>query len=542
MKSIFTLWSLMTLLTYQSLKGQGFSMELQSRFQHIIDSFQNNPANPYVGGMSVAVKVDKLAEWQGATGYAARNVDAQNNLLPGGTAFSISNLSRIYSVTKTFTASLVLELANAGVFKLDEPITKYLPLISNVNPGLNTSVTIRQLLVHESGYSDYTGEMQLQIAVAFNPNHVWTPYEMVSFVHQISAPGTERRYSSTNYILLGAIIETVTGKPVEQQFRDRFFSPLQLSSMYFDGREAIGNRGVLVAPHDNISPFDPIFQLTGQPTFPDAYTNISRFPLTGIVSLAFTSGGIVSNIADLAEWGNDLYNGKATSESTLSQMLQSISATPDEDGDRLGFGIILSNKISGKYDFIGHDGNAPGYRSILFYQPQKKLTLALMTNYHGANLYDVAKKLYEALPDYLCGNNDKEEQKIQLCFNGNTLCVSNSAAENFIRKGAHLGSCLQSSKVKNEAVAHYDNNSISTFPNPFTSSTTISFKSTVDGLVSLKIYDMNGKMVANIYNGTAQPKLTNKINFDGSKLPPGTYVCKLQTSTGSSEEKLVKLR
>jgi CubicO group peptidase (beta-lactamase class C family) len=145
MKSIFTLWSLMILLTYQSLKGQGFSPELQSRFQHIIDSFQNNPANPYVGGMAVAVKVDRVAEWQGATGYAARNIDAQNNLLPGGTAFSVSNLSRIYSVTKTFTASLTLELANAGVFNLDDQIIRYLPLLSAVNPGLNTFVTIRQL-------------------------------------------------------------------------------------------------------------------------------------------------------------------------------------------------------------------------------------------------------------------------------------------------------------------------------------------------------------------------------------------------------------
>ena len=142
----------------------------------------------------------------------------------------------------------------------------------------------------------------------------------------------------------------------------------------------------------------------------------------------------------------------------------------------------------------------------------------------------------------MCGNNDREEQKIQLCFNGNTLCVSNSAAENFIRKGAYLGTCLHSSQEKNKVETSYDNNSISTFPNPFTSSTSISFKSTVNGLVSLKIYDLNGKMVAQVYNGMAQPKVTNKVNFDGSKLPPGTYICKLQTATGSSEEKLVKLR
>ena len=75
------------LIICASIYAQGFSPSVQTRLQHIIDSFQNNLANPFVGGMSVAIKVDGLAMWQGATGYAARNVDAQNNLLPGGTPF-----------------------------------------------------------------------------------------------------------------------------------------------------------------------------------------------------------------------------------------------------------------------------------------------------------------------------------------------------------------------------------------------------------------------------------------------------------------------
>jgi D-alanyl-D-alanine carboxypeptidase len=266
---------LQTLL--QQSFGQGFSPGTQAKLQHVIDSFQNDPANPYVGGMSIAIKVDGLALWQGATGYAARNVDDQNNLLPGGTAFTKDTLSRIYSITKTFTAALTLELVKRGVFGLDEPIIKYLPLLSAVNPGLNTTVSIRQLLAHESGYSDYTDEVDLQVAVAFAPTHIWTPYEMVSYVHQVAAPGSVRKYSSTNYVLLGAIIEAATGKPVEELFRKGFFNRLDLSSMYFGGRESNGNRGHLASPHDNISAFNPIFEATGQSTFPDAYTNISRF-------------------------------------------------------------------------------------------------------------------------------------------------------------------------------------------------------------------------------------------------------------------------
>jgi hypothetical protein len=62
--------------------SQGFSSQTTGRLQHVIDSFQNNPANPYIGGISPAIKVDGLAFWQGATGYAARNIDGNNNLLP----------------------------------------------------------------------------------------------------------------------------------------------------------------------------------------------------------------------------------------------------------------------------------------------------------------------------------------------------------------------------------------------------------------------------------------------------------------------------
>ena len=85
--SILKQWYLTFILaiTLPSLSfSQGFSSQTTARLQHVIDSFQNNPANPFVGGMTAAIKVDGLASWQGATGYAARNVDGNNNLLPGG--------------------------------------------------------------------------------------------------------------------------------------------------------------------------------------------------------------------------------------------------------------------------------------------------------------------------------------------------------------------------------------------------------------------------------------------------------------------------
>ena len=530
--SLFIIFSGLTLLT----NGQGFSPSVQKKLKAVLDSFQNNTANPFIGGMSADIKVDGLAEWTGTTGFAARNVDESNNVIAGGIPFRVNTLSRIYSITKTFTAPLVLELANEGAFKLTDLISKYIP-VNKINPDLNGDVTIAQLLAHESGYSDFTDEMNLQIAVAAQPTHVWLPYEMLSFVHQENPVGFVRKYSSTNYVLLGAIIETVTGKPVESLYRSRFFTPLALKSMYFDVRETNPTNRLLASPHDNISPFNPVFQQTGQPTFPDAYTNISRFPYTAIASLGFTGGAIVSDVKDVAAWSSALFNGRATGKRILNTMIHSISSIPDEDGDRLGYGLFLSKKITGNYDFYGHDGNAPGYRSVMFYQPDKKLSLVILTNYHGADIYAVAKALYNVLPDFACGGKD---DKVKICFYGKAICMPRIAAPWLVALGATLGDCDGKGWI-NISEKPISENFSNVYPNPFSSSFTFSFKPAEASNSIFRLYDMNGKVVATLFSGYVKKGLQQTINFNGSKLPPGIYILRLQTASGVTEKKVVKV-
>jgi len=530
--------------------SQGFSPQTTNRLQHVIDSFQNNPANPYVGGMSAAIKVDGLAFWQGATGHAARNVDADNNLLPGGTSFETTTLSRMYSVTKTFTAALVLELVKEGVFSLEDPVSKFIPFLNAVNPELNSGVTIHQLLAHESGYSSYSDEQQLQIAVAFQPTHQWTVFEMLTFVHQADAPGTVRKYSNTNYPVLGIIVEIATGLPLEQHFRQRFFTPLQLNSIYFDAREPQWPGTILASPHDNISPFNPIFSFTGQPTFPNAVTNISAFPFTAISTLEYASGGLISNIADMAEWGNSLFGGRATSQSTLHEMINSISSTPDQDGDFLGYGVFRTTRISATEVFIGHDGNAPGYRSVMFYQPDRKMTITILTNYRGARLYDVAKALFEALPGFICGNQNKKEDKIIVCFNGNNLCVDRNAAAGFIERGGYLGDCAEATLAKSAmSTSKVEEKSttpkqelISVFPNPSSTHASIVFKSSQTGKVNLRLYDMKGNLVKSFYDGILEKGMIQKIQIETGNLPAGHYLIRLQTATSINEKQIVIIR
>lgn len=528
--------------------SQGFSPQTVARLQHVIDSFQSNPANPYIGGMSAAIKVDGLAFWQGATGHAARNADGNNNLLPGGTSFETSTLSRMYSVTKTFTAALVLELAKEGVFSLQDPVSKFIPFLNAVNPELNSAVTIHQLLVHESGYSSYSDEQQLQIAVAFQPTHQWTVFEMLTFVHQTDAPGTVRKYSNTNYPVLGIIVEIATGLPLEQHFRQRFFTPLQLSSIYFDAREPQWAGTVLASPHDNISPFNPIFVFTGQPTFPDAVTNISAFPFTAISTLEYASGGLISNIADMAEWGNALFGGRATSHSTLDEMINSISATPDQDGDFLGYGVFRTTRISATDVFIGHDGNAPGYRSVMFYQPGRKMTIAILTNYRGARLYDVAKALYEALPEFICGNENRDEHKIILSFHGTNLCVDRGAADRLIKQGAYLGSdqfsaatksSVSQAEIEKQGLASKNELAFNLYPNPANNRVVISFKPERTGRIELSLYDLNGKLISVVHNGLMEKGTLHKIEMETERFPAGIYFVQLKSTTNIFRKEFV---
>lgn len=533
--------------------SQGFSPQVQARLQAVLDSFQRNPANPVVGGVSAAIKVDGLAFWQGATGSRSRKVDAENNLLPGGSRFTTATLSRIYSITKTFTAPLVLALAQEGVFSLDDPIKKYMPQIDSYNQnGINTDVTIRQLLNHTSGYSDWEEEQNLQIAIAYNPKHKWTPYELVAYTHQLSAPGTVSRYSHNNYVFLGAIIEAATGKPVQELLRSRFLDPLHLRSIYFSRSEPKGDRGVLAAPHDNISPFNPIFQLTGQPTYPDTVTNIYRFPMDGIISLAFTGGALVSNVADIAEWGNALFSGRATGNVILKQMLKSISPVPDEFGNKLGFGIKkYDTRISDHAVFYGHNGSAPGYRSVMVYNPERKLTIAFLSNAAGIDPYAVAKALFEALPEFQCGYGWKNEDNVKVCWYNHSLCIPRQAAPFFIKYGAFLGGCddlktgNQTIEIKPALLVQKERPeplqamSLLVYPNPVKGEATVRFSSAQTGKATLRIYDMNGKLLRTLFDGVLQKGVLQNVPFHAGNLPVGIYVSDLQTAGGTSRQKLV---
>lgn len=537
---VFTTLLFATLISIHTILAQGFSPSTKAKLQAVLEQFQ---AQYGVGGMAAAINVDGLAVWEGATGYASQDIDFTSPiyaLKPSGIPFTTNTLSRIYSVTKTFTAALTLELVNEGVLSLNEPISKYFP-IESYNPLLDGDVTIHQLLSHTSGFSDFLTNPALLGAVSQNPTKIWAPTEVLSFATKENEPGAISKYSNTNYIILGIIIERITGKEIEDHFRERFFDPLSLETAYMAGHEPSPTGGFLAWPHENL-------QLLGFPV--NSYTNFGYlFPFDGIESIAFTSGGIVSDVGDLAEWGNALYGGRATSKATLDLMLNSMASTPDEDGDYLGYGIFRNNKISETDVFYGHNGAAPGYRSVMFYQPDREMTIAIVSNFSGAQLYEVAKALYAVLPNFIGGNDNRKEAKIVMCWNGKTHTVARSAARNFMQKGAYLGSCevaIASNKGKNKSVAMLQESmeaigtsELLAYPNPSRNHFNFRIQATESGNANLSIYDLSGRLVRVVYNGYMQKGEQRTVSFNGSQLSAGHYFGRLQTAAGLRQQKLV---
>ena len=192
--------------------------------------------------------------------------------------------------------------------------------------------------------------------------------------------------------------------------------------------------------------------------------------------------------------------------------------------------------------FLGHNGNAPGYRSVMFYQPDKKYTIAVLTNYHGTDAYAIAKALVAALPEFTGGNPNRKEDKIKLCFNGNLITIDRNAADGFIKKGAYLGDCEASDAKRMNPKDLTNNparNSLEVFPNPSSGQVKFSFVADVAGPISLELHDANGKLVATIFKGNMQKGAVQQMSFEKGKLPAGTYVCILKTGSGTKEQKII---
>ncbi|KYF60066.1 hypothetical protein BE08_06780, partial [Sorangium cellulosum] len=263
-----------------------------------------------------------------------------------GDPMRADHVLRIGSVTKTYVAAAVLQLAHEGALDLDDPISTWI----TTYPGAD-GITVRQLLNHSSGIFDYTEDEELRLAAMADPARAWSPEEIVAAAaahDPYFAPGAGWHYSSTNYILLGMIIEAATGEGVAGVIRDRLLEPNALSSTSFDGEEPIA--GELARGY------------TGDGT-----------DMTSVIhpSLPWSAGALVASAGDIARWAVALYGGAALDPGSLAEMLAGPVPTGVE-GQGYGLGtLVIGREVLGVPAF-GHDGGAPGYATMMLYYPEQQ--------------------------------------------------------------------------------------------------------------------------------------------------------------------------
>lgn len=251
---------------------------------------------------------------------------------------------RIASISKTFTGAAVLRLADEGKLSISDPISKYLP---NPNPGQFphwNEITIQQLANHTSGLSEITDSPAFQARKRRDPSARWSPEQLVRFAHEEHLPGAVYDYANTNYVILGMLIERVSGQSVRSFFRDTLIGPLGLKGT--DVAEA-GDKPKLnchgYAGKQDLTCHNP--------------------------SWAWCAGHLVSNVADLTSWIRAECTGMVLSPASQKKLVAIVKPSVNA-----GFGIENYN------GWLGHTGRIEGYSSACFYSPTLDSTVVVLVN------------------------------------------------------------------------------------------------------------------------------------------------------------------
>ena len=274
-------------------------------------------------------------------GYAAGVADLSTKK-PMKTDFHF----RIASVTKTFTATVVLQLAGENRLNLDDSIEKWLPGVIQGNGYDAKQITIRQILNHTSGIAEYSRTKEADFFK--HRNKSFTAEDLVKLGLSLPpdfAPGKGWSYSNTGYVLLGILIEKVTGNSYAEEIENRIIEPLELSNTFLPGNSS-------VIPGTNHA--RGYFQPDGASELKDiTYYN---------PSIGSSAGDMISTADDLNKFFSYLLSGKLLKEQQLKQMLTTV---PTGSAEIVGYGLgIYETRLPNGVSIWGHSGGIPGFSTF----------------------------------------------------------------------------------------------------------------------------------------------------------------------------------
>lgn len=271
------------------------------------------------------------------------------------------------SVGKTYVAAIALQLVQEGKLSLDDPIAKHLgrepwfPRLPNA-----PRITIRHLMRHSSGLVRWEFDSAATAVMRAQPFKTWTPEERLAYLLDKAAPfeaGAGWDYSDTNYIVLGMIIERVTGRPYYDNLRSRILGPFRLANTIpSDGRRLPGVVNGYAGPRNDLGGFDA--------SLPDSLLAVNP-------QLEWTGGGVASTTEDLARWAHLLYTGRVVDTSLVRQMVDGVPARLGPNV-RYGLGAMVRETRLGPA--WGHSGFFPGYATEMLFFPRSGVAVAVQVN------------------------------------------------------------------------------------------------------------------------------------------------------------------
>ncbi|MGW6689277.1 serine hydrolase domain-containing protein [Streptomyces sp. NPDC054961] len=258
---------------------------------------------------------------------------------------------RIGSETKTFTVTALLQLVDQGKAGLDDPIGTYIAGVPN-----GDRITLRELAGMRSGLYNYSEDEDFNKRLDTGSDRPFTPQELLgySFKHPVQfAPGEEFEYSNTNLILIGLLIEKVTGRPLHEVIQKDVLEPAGLHHTLFPTGAEFPD------PHAH--------GYTDQSASGKIVDSTDWNPSWG-----WAAGAIISDLQDLRSWSRTLATGALLTPATQAQRLK--TSPVGIPGAGYGLGIF---DVQG---WIGHNGSLPGYESLAVYLPEARATLVVLLN------------------------------------------------------------------------------------------------------------------------------------------------------------------
>jgi D-alanyl-D-alanine carboxypeptidase len=249
---------------------------------------------------------------------------------PDGTPVDPADGFRIASITKTVVATIVLQLVDEGALDLDDEVSRFVE-----HPSIPTGATVRDLLGHTSGIYD-VARRAVRSELRREPERRWRPEEVLDALASRHPAGTGFRYSNSNYVVAGLVVEAVSGRPLEEELNRRVVEPLELTGTYLPpmpGRDPIAGFTML-RPH-------------GVTT---------STPATAWETSTWAAGALVSTAEDLAVFFRALTGGELLSPAAFATMIEGF-----EDGATTGLGVFAAELGGG--NGIIHEGAIDGFRS-----------------------------------------------------------------------------------------------------------------------------------------------------------------------------------